>query len=121
VRVAATELARKRLERGLKQGELAALVRVSQSSMSLVENGHVPPWPRLRRECARILGLPEEELFPRGEIKRVATPAVCPPDDLIGTMDARPMSRAPLAWRRRQKLICFVAGCRAYSLGMCGC
>ena len=65
--VAATELARKRIERGLKQKELASQLGIHPSTLSNVENGWRQSWPKLRRECSRILEVPVEELFPPDE------------------------------------------------------
>jgi transcriptional regulator with XRE-family HTH domain len=67
MRVPATELARVREARALSQKQLAELLGISPSTLSSVENGHSRPWPKLRRECAQILGLSEETLFPEKE------------------------------------------------------
>ena len=62
MRIAATRLARERERRGIST-QLAGLLGISRSALSNVENGHVAPWPRLRRAAAKALGVPEESLF----------------------------------------------------------
>ncbi len=62
-RIATTSLARTRIARGLTQKELAAILGIARTTLSNVENGHVRPWPRLRINAARVLGVPEEDLF----------------------------------------------------------
>jgi transcriptional regulator with XRE-family HTH domain len=76
MRVPGTELARMRVARGLQQKELATLLGVKPSTLSSVENAHRAPWPRLRRECARLLGVEECELFPEGESVRLSVGAL---------------------------------------------
>lgn len=63
MRFAASALAKVREERGMKQKELAGLLGISPTTLSSVENGWVAPWPRLRRDAARLLGCSEESLF----------------------------------------------------------
>ena len=63
MRIAATRLAKEREKRGISQSQLAGLLGISRSALSNVENGHVAPWPRLRRAAAKALGVPEESLF----------------------------------------------------------
>ena len=67
MQISATCLARERVKRGIKQFEFAALLGLSPSTLSTVENGHRAPWPKLRTDAARLLGLHEDELFPPGE------------------------------------------------------
>lgn len=62
--IGTTRLKRERLSRGIRQRELAALLGIAPPTLSVVENGHRPPWPKLRRDAARLLGLDEAELFP---------------------------------------------------------
>lgn len=64
MQVQATRLARERVRRGIQQKEFAALLGLSPSTLSTVENGHRAPWPKLRADAARLLGLDEDELFP---------------------------------------------------------
>jgi transcriptional regulator with XRE-family HTH domain len=47
----------------MSQSDLAGLLGISGSSVSAVENMHVKPWPRFRREAARALNVTEDELF----------------------------------------------------------
>jgi len=63
MRYAATRLAKERERRGMTQAQLADLLKLSPTSVSAVENGHVSAWPRFRREASRILGVAEETLF----------------------------------------------------------
>jgi transcriptional regulator with XRE-family HTH domain len=70
MRVALTALARRREEVGLMQKELASLCHMAPATLSAVENGWQTAWPKLRRDCSRILGQTEEELFPPGEALR---------------------------------------------------
>jgi len=65
-----TELARLRVEKGIQQRELAALLGLRPTTLSAVENGWRVAWPKLRRDCARLLGCTEAELFPPGETLR---------------------------------------------------
>jgi transcriptional regulator with XRE-family HTH domain len=67
VRFPGSELAKAREARGIKQKDLARLLGITPTSLSSVENGWVAPWPRLRREAARILGCTEDDLFGSGE------------------------------------------------------
>jgi transcriptional regulator with XRE-family HTH domain len=70
MRLPATRLAEIRQERGMTQAQLGDLLGLSPSSVSAVENGHIRPWPRFRREAARCLGIDEDELFPEHEVPR---------------------------------------------------
>ena len=72
VRTPATHLAILRADRGMTQAELAQLLGLSPSSVSAVENQHTRPWPRFRRECSKIFGVPESELFPETGFRREA-------------------------------------------------
>ena len=58
-----TRLAEVRETRGLTQKELGELVGVSPVSVSAIENRHVRPWPKFRRDASRVLGIDERELF----------------------------------------------------------
>ena len=62
-----TKLAEVRQERDIRQRELAAALEVARSTLASVETGHSKPWPKLRRDAARFLGLEESELFPEIE------------------------------------------------------
>ncbi|MCL6442801.1 MAG: helix-turn-helix domain-containing protein [Alicyclobacillus sp.] len=57
----ALELVRR--SRGLKAKEVAEAIGVSVSVLSHVERGGRKPYPRLRRELARVLGVKEDVLF----------------------------------------------------------
>jgi len=58
-----SKLATLRKERLLTQGQLGALVNLSQSSVSNFETGRRPAWPRARKSLAMFYGIPERELF----------------------------------------------------------
>jgi len=51
------------LERGITQKELAEMIGRTPSTISQITNGHRKPWPKLRREIAEALHIPENELF----------------------------------------------------------
>ena len=53
-----------RLRHKLSQTKLSRLVEVPESQLSAVERGRLWPWPKLRRNLAKVLGVPEDELFP---------------------------------------------------------
>ena len=72
VRIPATRLAVLRKDRGMTQADLARRLGLSPSSVSAVENQHTRPWPRFRRECSKIFGVPESELFPEVGLRREA-------------------------------------------------
>lgn len=63
MRYAGTKLAQVREKRGMTQRAFAERLGLKPSSVSNVENGHVAPWPKFRRDAALILGISEEELF----------------------------------------------------------
>jgi transcriptional regulator with XRE-family HTH domain len=67
VYVPATALARWRIRAGVTQRELARQLGIHPSTLSSVENAWRPAWPKLREDCARILGYPELVLFPPDE------------------------------------------------------
>jgi transcriptional regulator with XRE-family HTH domain len=67
MRIAVSELARVRQARGLSQRQLAALLGISASALSGVENLHHRAWPKLRAAAAEVLGVPERQLFPADE------------------------------------------------------
>jgi putative transcriptional regulator len=50
--------------KGLTQAELGRRVKVDPSLIRRVEAGQQHPYPRLRREVARVLGVRAEEVFP---------------------------------------------------------
>lgn len=52
-----------RRQRGLTQEALSKMVGVSRSAIASVESRHQRPWPKLRGDISRVLGLPESELF----------------------------------------------------------
>lgn len=55
----------RRTRQGLSQVKLARLAECSESILSDVELGKRQAWPKLRAALARVLGIPEEELFPK--------------------------------------------------------
>lgn len=48
----------------MSQSELGRRVRVASSNISAIETGRVTAWPRLRKAIAKVIGVPEKELFP---------------------------------------------------------
>ena len=52
-----------RIERGLKQDELAALMKVSRQTISSLENGRYNPSILLAMKLARYFGVTVEEMF----------------------------------------------------------
>lgn len=52
-----------RIERGLKQDELAALMKVSRQTISSLENGRYNPSILLAIKLARYFGVSVEEMF----------------------------------------------------------
>ena len=52
-----------RAERGIRQEELAAALRVSRQTISSLENGRYNPSLRLAMDIAKVFGASVEELF----------------------------------------------------------
>jgi transcriptional regulator with XRE-family HTH domain len=50
-------------ERGLSDRDLSRLTGVHFTDISKFKNGRVPAYPGWRRAIAKVLGVPEEELF----------------------------------------------------------
>jgi DNA-binding XRE family transcriptional regulator len=66
-----TALARWRIRAGLTtQMELARHLEVHPSTLSNVENAWRLAWPKLKKDCTRVLGFPENVLFPANEVVR---------------------------------------------------
>lgn len=53
-----------RYEKRLNQYELAAMLGISQASLSLIELGHREPSPKVAQDIARAVGVPQDKLFP---------------------------------------------------------
>ena len=51
---------------GLSQTQLSLKIGLAQSNLSILENGRRVPWPKVRRDLARVLGVTESELVPSG-------------------------------------------------------
>lgn len=49
---------------GLSQSQLARKAAVNQSFLSLVENKKTTPYPKFKRNVARVLRCPIDEVFP---------------------------------------------------------
>ncbi len=49
---------------GLSQVELARRARMAAPNLSAIENGRLQSWPKARRQLARVLKMPQMELFP---------------------------------------------------------
>jgi len=54
----------KRMELGLSQTKLACLIGMAGATLSNIELGKWKPWPKVRRDLATALEMPESELFP---------------------------------------------------------
>ena len=54
----------KRQELGLSQTQLACQIGMAESTLSNIELGKWKPWPKAKRDLAKVLGASEEELFP---------------------------------------------------------
>jgi hypothetical protein len=50
--------------------ELARHLEVHPSTLSNVENAWRLAWPKLKKDCTRVLGFPENVLFPANEVVR---------------------------------------------------
>lgn len=53
----------RRREKGLSQADVARRNGLNSSLITQVERLHRRAWPKLRRQLAETLGLPETELF----------------------------------------------------------
>ena len=54
----------RRRELGLSQTKLSCLIGIAESNLSNVELGKLKPWPKVRKDLSKTLGLSEKELFP---------------------------------------------------------
>ncbi|MFC2023024.1 helix-turn-helix transcriptional regulator [Chloroflexota bacterium] len=54
----------RRQELGLSQTKLACLIGMAEPTLSNLELGKWKPWPKVKRDLARTLGLSEKALFP---------------------------------------------------------
>jgi DNA-binding XRE family transcriptional regulator len=61
-----TGFASVRLASGLTQSQVGLLLGISQPLVAQVENGKRPPWPKIKRDAARLFHVPEQDLFPLG-------------------------------------------------------
>jgi transcriptional regulator with XRE-family HTH domain len=52
-----------RKKAGLSIGQLARSLRLSNTTISLAELGHMHPYPRLRKRISDLLNVPECEIF----------------------------------------------------------
>lgn len=52
-----------RLAKGLTQTELGRRIRIAPSAISAVEAGDRRPWKNFRKRVARVIGVPEAEIF----------------------------------------------------------
>ncbi len=52
---------------GLSQVELARKTRMAPPNLSAIERGRLLPWPKVKRDLARVLGVSEAELFPNSQ------------------------------------------------------
>ena len=49
----------------LSQTKLACLVGMAESTLSDLELGKRLPWPKARANLAKVLGVPETDIFPK--------------------------------------------------------
>ncbi len=56
-----------RKKKGIKQVELARKLDCSPSYLSKIEKGHQSPSEEMRKKCAKILKIRENELFPHAK------------------------------------------------------
>lgn len=54
-----------RVKAGLSQTKLGIMAEIACTDMSTVERGKLKAWPLLRKRLVSILGVSEEELFPK--------------------------------------------------------
>ncbi len=57
-------LRQRRLALGLSQTKVARLANLPEPTLSDLELGKRQPWHKARADLAKVLGVPEEELFP---------------------------------------------------------
>lgn len=74
MRVPATKLAIVRESQDIKQKDLAMLLGIRPSTLANVENGWVAPWPKLRKDAARVLGCTQDDLFGPDDLPRMRRP-----------------------------------------------
>ena len=64
---------RRRQSLGLSMTQLACRIGMAQSTLSNIELGKWPAWPKARRDLAQALDTPESDLFPRPKRRKGAT------------------------------------------------
>lgn len=52
-----------RQKKGIKQNDMAKLLKCSPSYLSKVEKGHSDPTPEFQKRCSRVLNIRESEIF----------------------------------------------------------
>jgi len=52
-----------RKSQGISQTRLSISAGVAQGCLSLIENGKLSPWPKVKRALAKALGVKESALF----------------------------------------------------------
>jgi len=57
----------RRQELGLSQTQVACQIGMAGSTLSNLELGKWKPWPKAKRDLAKVLGISEEKLFPSGQ------------------------------------------------------
>jgi len=48
---------------GLSQAELARRLRIAGPNLSALEHEKLAPWPKVKRDLARMLKVPQKKLF----------------------------------------------------------
>ncbi len=49
---------------GMSQTQLARQVEIASQNLSAIERGKLEAWPKVRKDLAKVLKVPESELFP---------------------------------------------------------
>jgi putative transcriptional regulator len=49
---------------GISQTQLARRVEIASQNLSAIERGKLEAWPKVRKDLAKVLNVPESELFP---------------------------------------------------------
>lgn len=59
------ELTKEQKKRGLSDSKLARMADINQSDFCSMKNGKRPCYPAWRKRISSVLGVPEDELFPK--------------------------------------------------------
>jgi len=78
--MAATQMKLWRIRRGIPQWRLARDAGVSESALSRIETGRAMPNPALATQLARLLAVPEADLWAPGSTDTLAQDMSAPRD-----------------------------------------